>query len=370
MRKVVAALVALVCLPVVMLLLGGSVSGGPTPGCGLPVVASGPVDDSLGLTGPIPPQGTQSFFAPVDTEQTAITGTVVGVVKGRGLPLRAAVLTVAAGAQESKLHNLDYGDRDSVGFLQQRPSQGWGTPEQIRDVAYAAGKFLDGLVQVSGWQTMAATAAIQRVQRSGFPLAYAQWEQQAIDLVGLASGAAPIAPGGAVPAGAATVGCPQGNLAAGAATADGPVIPPGLVVDTSSWAPQPQNLPDPTGTGGRVTQRTADLVAAVKAAGYGGTGITCWDRHAWNPTSDHPLGLACDVMFVPYPGMVPQGWAAANWLVANQAKLGIHYLIWNGRYWSATNPTEWTPYHSSIYGCPNPAHVTGCHYDHVHVSLY
>jgi murein DD-endopeptidase MepM/ murein hydrolase activator NlpD len=47
-----------------------------------------------------------------------------------------------AGIVESGMRNLNYGDRDSVGFLQQRPSQGWGTIEQCTDVAYATTSFV------------------------------------------------------------------------------------------------------------------------------------------------------------------------------------------------------------------------------------
>ncbi len=56
--------------------------------------------------------------------------------------------------------------------------------------------------------------------------------------------------------------------------------------------------------------------------------------------------------------------------MANQATLGIKYLIWQGRFWQASDPTRWVDYASTIYGCPNPAEITGCHYDHVHVSVY
>ncbi|MER7269189.1 hypothetical protein ABT344_12885, partial [Micromonospora carbonacea] len=62
-------------------------------------------------------------------------------------------------------------------------SSGWGTPEQITDPEYATTAFLKGLRQVDGWQNMALTDAAQTVQVSAYPDAYAQWEQQAADLV-------------------------------------------------------------------------------------------------------------------------------------------------------------------------------------------
>ena len=94
----------------------------------------------------------------------------------RGLPARAATIALATALQESRLINIDYGDRDSVGLFQQRPSQGWGTVEQIMDPVYSTGKFFDGLVKVAGYAEMPVTEAAQAVQRSGFPDAYAQHE--------------------------------------------------------------------------------------------------------------------------------------------------------------------------------------------------
>src|SRR5579885_1993928 len=114
----------------------------------------------------------------LDPDQAAVASTMVGVVTRRALPERAAVLALAAGLQESKLRNLppNAGDRDSVGVLQQRPSQGWGTPTQLNDVHYATGAFLDALLKVDGWQTLDLAAAVQAVQRSADGSAYAQHE--------------------------------------------------------------------------------------------------------------------------------------------------------------------------------------------------
>lgn len=89
------------------------------------------------------------------------------------LPTQAAVIAVAAGLVESGMRNLDHGDRDSLGVLQQRPSQGWGTPTQVQTPTYAFGKFYDALAAVPGWQNMPPGAAAQAVQRSAFPDRYA-----------------------------------------------------------------------------------------------------------------------------------------------------------------------------------------------------
>jgi hypothetical protein len=94
----------------------------------------------------------------------------------RGLPARAATIAIATALQESKLVNLSYGDRDSVGLFQQRPSQGWGTAEQIMDPVYSTDRFYDGLVGIAGYQDLTITDAAQKVQRSAFPEAYAQHE--------------------------------------------------------------------------------------------------------------------------------------------------------------------------------------------------
>ena len=104
---------------------------------------------------------------------------IAAVARERGLPRRAVVIALATAQQESRLRNLDYGDRDSLGLFQQRPSQGWGTPAQVTDPAYAAGEFYERLVQVPGWRTGRLTEVAQAVQRSGFPELYQQWEPMA-----------------------------------------------------------------------------------------------------------------------------------------------------------------------------------------------
>jgi hypothetical protein len=113
------------------------------------------------------------------TEQAANAATIAAVARSRGLPLRATVIALATAQQESRLRNLDHGDRDSLGLFQQRPSQGWGSAEQVRDPVYAAGRFFDRLVEVPGWETGRLTEVGQAVQRSGFPEAYQQWEGMA-----------------------------------------------------------------------------------------------------------------------------------------------------------------------------------------------
>lgn len=113
------------------------------------------------------------------TEQVANAATIAAVGRDRGLPERAVVIALATAQQESRLRNLDYGDRDSLGLFQQRPSAGWGSEAQVQDPVYAAGKFYDHLVGVPGWETGRLTEVAQAVQRSAFPEAYQQWDELA-----------------------------------------------------------------------------------------------------------------------------------------------------------------------------------------------
>ena len=112
-------------------------------------------------------------------EQVANAATIAAVGRERGLSERAIVIALATAQQESRLRNLDYGDRDSLGLFQQRPSQGWGTDAQVQDPVYAANKFYDGLVKVPNWETGRLTDIAQSVQISGFPEAYQQWSEMA-----------------------------------------------------------------------------------------------------------------------------------------------------------------------------------------------
>jgi hypothetical protein len=118
----------------------------------------------------------------VTAEQLTNARTIAAVAEERGLPERAVVIALATAQQESRLRNLDHGDRDSLGLFQQRPSQGWGTPAQVQDPVYSAGIFYDRLMQVPGWDAGRLTDVAQTVQRSGFPDAYQQWEPMATAL--------------------------------------------------------------------------------------------------------------------------------------------------------------------------------------------
>jgi cell wall-associated NlpC family hydrolase len=119
----------------------------------------------------------------LDQEQLTNASTIISVAAQMNLPSQAAVIAVATAMQESDLQNLDYGDRDSLGLFQQRPSQGWGTPAEILDPEYAARAFYTRLAQIPGWQSLPLTVAAQDVQHSATPAAYAQWQQLAETVV-------------------------------------------------------------------------------------------------------------------------------------------------------------------------------------------
>jgi hypothetical protein len=110
-------------------------------------------------------EGTSYGMSP---DQAANAATIAAVGTGKGLPERAVTIGLATAMQESALRNLDHGDRDSLGLFQQRPSQGWGTPEQIMDPVYSAGIFYDRLAKVRGYSRLPLTVAAQKVQLSGF----------------------------------------------------------------------------------------------------------------------------------------------------------------------------------------------------------
>jgi hypothetical protein len=127
----------------------------------------------------------------LDAVQLQHASTINAVGISRGLPARARIIALATALQESTMRNLATGDRDSVGLFQQRPSQGWGTRTEIMDPVYSSGKFYDALVTVPGWQTGTLTKVAQAVQYSGFPDAYAKWEDEATTLVAGLSGGRP-----------------------------------------------------------------------------------------------------------------------------------------------------------------------------------
>lgn len=140
------------------------------------------------------------------------------------IPDRGQIVALATALQESTLRNLPYGDRDSVGLFQQRPSQGWGTRTQILTPAYASVRFYRALKSVSGWEQMPVTRAAQTVQKSAFPDAYAKHEPLATALHQALSPTL-----GSAPASLAQAGPPgRADCTTQAGTGNG-TIPPGTL---------------------------------------------------------------------------------------------------------------------------------------------
>ena len=315
---------------------------------------------------------------PLRATQVAFAKLIDDVAVQRGLPGQATLIALMTALVESDLQNLTYGDADSVGLFQQRPGAGWGSREQIMDPHYAAEAFFGGsaapsppgLVDINGWPSMALGDAAQAVQVSAFPDRYAVREQEARQIASAAgidlsrSGNPYAGRAGAAPPGSADEGLQQDdNCEQGGGLVNGQPV-------NGVWPDEQATVTDPSGTGGMVTPRTAAWVAGARK-NLGTLSLSCWDAHAWNPTSDHPRGKACDVMVgtdarKSAPAKA-RGDQIANWAIKTAAQTGVHYVIWYGKIWSARRGT-WIPYNGG--GVYNPTDATGGHFDHVHVSLY
>jgi hypothetical protein len=217
--------------------------------------------------------------AQIDIEQARWTTLMAAISQRRGLPPRATTIAIATAFQESKIHNIDYGDRDSVGLFQQRPSQGWGTREQVLDPPHAIGRFYDGLVKVKGYQSMSITDAAQRVQRSAFPGAYAAHEDYARALASSLRGYSP-----------AAFSCRV----------------------------------NPT-SGGRPSAVADDVVAA-----FGDIPIEVGDRSVRIPLAGRR------------PDVEARGWGLAHYAVGNATRLKVTSVAFDGHQWTAEDsPDDW-----------------------------
>lgn len=245
------------------------------------------------------PDGDRHLLDAGQSDNAALIAAVAGQ---RGLPARAVTIALATALQESKLENIDHGDRDSVGLFQQRPSQGWGTVEQILDPVYATGAFYDALVAVEGYEDLEITVAAQAVQRSAFPEAYARHEARARAFASALSGHSPAAltcdldplpepaPGlaeavaarltrdwGAAPV--ADGGAAGGGGTAGGVVVDAGAVLPGIPVETAAWS---------VGQWAVATASVTGVSAVV-------VGDLVWERgtEGWNPAggSAQPAGL-------------------------------------------------------------------------------
>jgi len=218
----------------------------------------------------------------LDPEQAAIAATIAGVAHRRSMPPHAVMVAYAAALQESKLHNLSYGDRDSVGVFQQRPSEGWGPAWRLKDPVYASTRFFRALATVPDYLHKPVYRAAQAVQRSADGYAYIQYQPEAAALAADFTGHS-----------ARAVWC-------------------------WSAAPTPAN---------------ANLTAARQGL-----------AHAFGPISSHRAATPGDdpVMLVPTPRPT-LGWAVAAWLVTHASSYGIHDVRYAGFQWrAASGSSGWT----------------------------
>jgi hypothetical protein len=222
----------------------------------------------------------------LDQDQAANAATIAAVAASRGLPARALTIALATSMQESQLHNLDHGDRDSLGLFQQRPSQGWGTAQQILDPVFASDSFFDSLVKIHDYQSLPLTVAAQEVQRSGYPEAYAQHETDATQLSLALTGQDP-----------AALSCTTG-------------------ADT------------PYSAGGRLGR--ADQVTARLTREFGKRVEPKQESDPRTVSVPVPTGgsTAADEQ---------RGWAVAQWAVAHAHDLKVEQVSFGGRQWQAAH---------------------------------
>jgi hypothetical protein len=242
------------------------------------------------LTVPGCQAGTGQNAIALDFGQAADAADIAGVAAREHLPAQALTVAYATAFQESKLENLTYGDRDSVGIFQQRPSQGWGTTAELEDPAYAARAFFKALVQVPRYTKIPVYQAAQAVQHSADGYAYQQYAQTAA-LLGADYTAAPHAV-------------------------------------TCWYAPGAQAAAENVSAKLNLTGAVHGLDDTFGAPGQDGV-VTGVSR---SRSGDN----------VRISAAAAHGWTVANWLVANAASYGITKVSYAGFQWQAgLSETSW-----------------------------
>lgn len=231
----------------------------------------------------------------LSSEQAANAATISAVGTTRGMPERAVTIALATALQESGLRNIGHGDRDSLGLFQQRPSQGWGTEKQILDPVYSAGKFYQHLAEVPGYSRLPLTVAAQRVQRSGFPQAYAKHEPDAALLAAVLTGRTPAALTCGPPRSTAGTGGTAKVRAALVRSFGKDVLPSGEAADGADGTPA-----------AGATAGTGTLTVPVPTARSAADG-----------------------------GAAQRGWELAHWAVAQSEALGIDEVAYAGEKWDS-----------------------------------
>ncbi|MET7650627.1 heavy metal transporter [Streptomyces sp. NPDC005486] len=245
-------------------------------------------------------------------EQAVNAATIAAVGTDRAMPERAVAIALATALQESGLRNLTHGDRDSLGLFQQRPSQGWGTEKQVTDPAYAANIFYEHLAKVRDYTDLPLTVAAQRVQRSGYPEAYAKHEPDATVLAAALTGTSP-----------ATLTC--NGRSAVMTTATGPdAVRAALVRDFG------QDVLRQAGA----EVRTEGASSSSPPSGGTGTDTDAPDVGSGGRTVTLPVSQDTTAGG---RSVSERGWQLAHWAVANASALRIERVSYAGREWVAGN---------------------------------
>ncbi|HEY1135294.1 MAG TPA: hypothetical protein VGE77_12035 [Nocardioides sp.] len=274
----------------------------------------------------------------LNREQAENASLIVAIGVRRGLPARAATIALATAYQESKIENIAYGDRDSLGLFQQRPSQGWGTEEQIMDPYYATNAFYDGLEAVEGYADLPVTEAAQAVQRSAFPDAYADHEDDARVLASALTGWSEAA-------------------------------------FTCSWDADVRTEASDELDDAGLTQRAATVLTELQAAygdlpvgGFAPGGVDSGHQEG----SAHYDGRAVDVFTRPVTEESQRyGWSIAQYLVAHAERLDVATVIYDGMIWTARRSDEgWRDYDIDTGDVDAATAAILEHRDHVHVDVF
>ncbi|WP_296602005.1 hypothetical protein [Nocardioides sp.] len=268
-------------------------------------------------------------------EQAENAALITAVSVGRGMPARAATIALATAYQESKLYNVESGDRDSLGLFQQRPSMGWGSEDQVLDPFYATNAFYDALEKIGDYESMRVTVAAQEVQRSGFPEAYADHEADARVLASALTGNSPHA-----------FSCRIG---------DAP--------DEASDTLKGSGL---TRRADVVRREVGEMFGNPPLGGFEPGGVSTGHMAG----SAHYDGRAVDIFVRPVNAENKvRGWAIAQYLVAMADRLAIQHVIFDDRIWTSGSSSDegWRDY--------DPPERSGDraileHRDHVHVDVF
>ena len=137
-----------------------------------------------------------------------VAKTAYATAKSLGASAKVLLALFEAGFVESGFRNLNHGDRDSLGFLQQRPSQGWKNPT---DVKTATTSFVEKAQRLEGKYSSAAQLA-QAVQVSAYPERYGQASSAATSLLKKMNGGITLPPDPLGPAVEAVKGIGKGAV--------------------------------------------------------------------------------------------------------------------------------------------------------------